>query len=218
MQTQQAPALKLYQRLQEGSTQAINKYKYLTGHPRQYRFDAKEGIFNINGSQKLGRTLTFQPVAWRIFTDNILNMGTKNWAELFFIDEQGCVSSILFHGYSVDNIFRLIEPLYYDELTLADVVITATAEKKENTKIQPKGVYYIANFTYVMADTEKRAEFREFAQDIPLFRQETLTQAASQKTALNYYNPFMNGTAGQYGLLVAPHDVDEDSGEVITAV
>ena len=56
------------------------RYKYLEGHPRQYRFDAKEGVFNINGSEKLGRTLTFQPIAWRIFTDNFLNMGTINWA------------------------------------------------------------------------------------------------------------------------------------------
>ena len=150
-------ALKPYQKIDELTGEVVNnvavrRYKYLEGHPRQYRFDAKEGVFNINGAEKLGRTLTFQPIAWRIFTDNILNMGTKNWAEIFFIDEKNCVSALLFHGYSVDNIFRLIEPLYYDDLTLADVVITAVAEKKEIHKIQPKGVYYIANFTYKMGD------------------------------------------------------------------
>lgn len=171
------------------------RYKYLEGHPRQYRFDAKEGVFNINGSEKLGgpsqgRTLTFQPIAWRIFTDNILNMGTKNWAELFFIDEKNCVSAVLFHGYSVDNIFRLIEPLYYDDQTLADVVITAVAEKKENTKIQPKGVYYIANFSYKPGDPAKTAELKQFAQEVKIFRQETLTDIANIKTAMNYYNPF----------------------------
>ncbi|WP_288429194.1 hypothetical protein [uncultured Spirosoma sp.] len=166
------------------------RYKYLEGHPRQYRFDAKEGVFNINGSEKLGRTLTFQPIAWRIFTDNILNMGTKNWAELFFIDEKNCVSAVLFHGYSVDNIFRLIEPLYYDDQTLADVVITAVAEKKENTKIQPKGVYYIANFSYKPGDPAKTAELKRFAQEVKIFRQETLTDIANIKTAMNYYNPF----------------------------
>lgn len=168
----------------------VRRYKYLEGHPRQYRFDAKEGVFNINGAEKLGRTLTFQPIAWRIFTDNILNMGTKNWAELFFIDEKNCVSAILFHGYSVDNIFRLIEPLYYDDLTLADVVITAVAEKKENNKIQPKGVYYIANFSYTLADPARSAELKAFAQDVKIFRQETLTDIANIKTAMHYYNPF----------------------------
>lgn len=189
--------LKPHQKTHELTGEVANggvarRYKYLEGHPRQYRFDAKEGVFNINGSEKLGRTLTFQPIAWRIFTDNILNMGTKNWAEIFFIDERNCVSALLFHGYSVDNIFRLIEPLYYDDLTLADVIITAVAEKKENNKIQPKGVYYIANFTYKMADVEKTNELKQFAQEAKVFRQETLTDIANIKTAMNYYNPFIN--------------------------
>ncbi|ARK13028.1 hypothetical protein A6C57_23315 [Fibrella sp. ES10-3-2-2] len=182
--------IKPYQKVDPETGDVSSKYKYLEGHPRQYRFDAKEGVFNINGLEKLGRTLTFQPIAWRIFTDNILNMGTKNWAEVFFIDEKGCVSAVLFHGYSVDNIFRLIEPLYYDDLTLADVVITAVAEKKENNKIQPKGIYYIANFSYKMADPEKSKELKLFAQDYKVFRQETLTDIANIKTAFNYYNPF----------------------------
>ncbi|GAB4011438.1 hypothetical protein EXU85_05930 [Spirosoma sp. KCTC 42546] len=174
------------------STGVARRYKYLEGHPRQYRFDAKEGVFNINGTEKLGRTLTFQPLAWRIFTDNILNMGTKNWAEIFFIDDKNCVSALLFHGYSVDNIFRLIEPLYYDDLTLADVVITAVAEKKEYTKVQPKGVYYIATFSYKIGDAQKTAELKQFAQEVKIFRQETLTDIANIKTAMNYYNPFVN--------------------------
>lgn len=189
---QSGSELKPYQKIHELTGEVVNKYKYLEGHPRQYRFDAKEGVFNINGSEKLGRTLTFQPIAWRIFTDNILNMGTKNWAEIFFIDEKNCVSAVLFHGYSVDNIFRLIEPLYYDDLTLADVVITAVAEKKEYTKVQPKGVYYIATFSYKIGEATQTAELKQFAQEVKIFRQETLTDIANIKTAMNYYNPFAN--------------------------
>ncbi|GAB3320391.1 hypothetical protein GCM10027299_13610 [Larkinella ripae] len=194
--------LKLHQNGNESTAEVasysdFSRYKYLEGHPRQYRFDAKEGLFNINGTEKLGgptngRSLTFQPIAWRIFTDNILNMGTKNWAEIFFIDEKNCVSAVLFHGYSVDNIFRLIEPLFYDDLTLADVVITAVAEKKENTKIQPKGVYYIATFSYQLADPEQTKALKAFGQENKIFRQETLTDIANIKTAYNYYNPFNN--------------------------
>ncbi len=192
---QNAQVVKPYQMIHSERGEVVSRYKYLEGHPRQYRFDAKEGLFNINGVEKLGgpmqgRALTFQPVAWRIFTDNILSMGTKNWAELFFIDEKNCLSAILFHGYSVDNIFRLIEPLYYDDLTLADVVITAVAERKENNRIQPKGVYYIANFSYQLADPEKTAELALFSHDHKIFRQETLTDIANIKTAFNYYNPF----------------------------
>ncbi len=199
---QSGTGLKPYQKLHEVSGEVVNRYKYLEGHPRQYRFDAKEGVFNINGSEKLGRTLTFQPIAWRIFTDNILNMGTKNWAEIFFIDAKNCVSAILFHGYSVDNIFRLIEPLYYDDLTLADVVITAVAERKENTKIQPKGIYHIATFSYTLGDPERTSELKQFANDTKIFRQETLTDIANIKTALHYYNPFANA-AGEVELLTA---------------
>ncbi|AKD55012.1 hypothetical protein [Spirosoma radiotolerans] len=182
--------LKSYQKVHELTGEVVDKFKYLEGHPRQYRFDAKEGVFNINGTEKLGRTLTFQPIAGRIFTDNILNMGTKNWAELFFIDEKNCVSAVLFHGYSVDNIFRLIEPLYYDDLTLADVVITVVAEKKENNNIQPKGVYYIASFTYKLADVERSKELGEYAQDRRIYRIETLTDIANNKSTFNYFNPF----------------------------
>jgi len=182
--------LKVYQKVHETTGEIVSRYKYLEGHPRQYRFDAREGVFNINGSQKLGPSLRFQPIAWRIFTDNILNMGTKNWAELFFIDDKDCVSAILFHGYSVDNIFRLIEPLFYDDLTLADVVVTATAERKENTRIQPRGVYYVASFSYQPADPARTRERNAYAADHKIFRQETLTDLANVKTAHHYYNPF----------------------------
>ncbi len=53
------------------------------------------GNFNVNG-QRLGDALAFQPVAWRIFSDDILSMGRKNWAEVFFVDEKDCLSAILF--------------------------------------------------------------------------------------------------------------------------
>lgn len=182
-----------YQKVNAQTGEVSSKYKYLEGHPRQYRFDAKEGVININGTEKVGRTLTFQPFAWRIFTDSILNMGPKVWAELFFVDEKNCVSVVMFHSYSVDNIFRLIEPLYYDDQTLADVVLTVVAERKENTKITPKGVYYIANFTYRLTDQEKTAELKQFGQHMRIYRQETLTSGATVKTAFNFYNPFAQG-------------------------
>lgn len=178
--------LKSWQTIDQTHGDVISRYKYLEGHPRNYRFDAKEGVFSINATEKLGRSLTFQPIAWRIFNDSILGQPAKQWAELFFIDEQKCVSNILFHGYSVDNIFRLIEPLYYDDRTLANVVLTATAERKENNKIQPKGVYYIAQFRYDLADADLTKQRQEFATDNRIFRQDTLTDPARFKTAHRY--------------------------------
>ena len=111
-----------------------NPFRYLPGHPRQIRFDAKAGQFNINGTTPLGQSLRFIPLAWRIFSDDILNMGRKTWAELYFTDDKGAVCAVLFHGYSVENLYRLIEPLFYDDLTLADVIVKVQAEKKETTK------------------------------------------------------------------------------------
>ena len=181
------PNVKSYLTLDRSTGELLSKYKYLEGHPRQYRFDAKEGKFTLNGNEVVGSSFTFQPVAWRIFTDNILNLGTKNWAEIFFIDDRNCLSTLLFHGYSVDNIYRLIEPLYYEDLTLAHVVITATAERKENNKITPKGVYYIAQFSYRLAAPEKVKELQEFVADHKIYRQDTLTDLAQIKVAHGYY-------------------------------
>jgi hypothetical protein len=186
-------ALKPYQTVEESTGEVVSKYKYLEGHPRQYRFDAKQGKFNINGQQEIGDTLTFQPVAWRIFSDDILNMGRKNWAEVFFVDDKDCLSAILFHGYSVDNIYRLIEPLFYEDLSLADVVITATAERKENTKITPKGVYYIASFSYQIAEKAQTEQLEAFAKDHPIYRRETLTDTCEIRVAGGFYNPFTSG-------------------------
>jgi hypothetical protein len=195
-----ANGLKSYQAVDQNTGEVVSKYRYLEGHPKSYRFDAKDGQFNINGMEKLGDTLTFQPVAWRIFSDNILNLGTKNWAEIFFIDDKNCLSAILFHGYSVDNIYRLIEPLFYEDLTLADVVITATAERKENTKITPKGVYYIASFSYQVASKEKVKELGEFAADQRIYRQETMTDLAEIRVAHGYFSPFEGAAAQPQGL------------------
>ncbi len=188
------PNLKSYLSLDAATGELTSRYKYLEGHPRQYRFDAKEGKFTLNGAESLGSSFTFQPIAWRIFTDNILNLGTKNWAEIFFMDDRNCLSTLLFHGYSVDNIYRLIEPLYYEDLTLANVIITATAEPKENNKITPKGVYYIAQFSYRLAPVEKVKELQEYVADHKIYRQDTLTDLAQIKVAHGYY-PVTDGLA-----------------------
>ena len=183
---QPVTGIKSWQTIDPVHGDLISRYKYLEGHPKNYRFNAKEGVFTVNGTEKLGRSLTFQPIAWRVFTDSILGQPAKQWAELFFIDEQKCVSNLLFHGYSVDNLFRLIEPLYYDDLTLADVVLIVTAERKENNRIQPKGVYYIAQFRYELANKDLTKQRQEFASDNRIYRQDTHSDVARVKTARNY--------------------------------
>lgn len=172
----------------ENGEQVAN-IKYLPGSPRQIRFDAKAGSFNVNGKEPLGSTLSFQPFAWEIFTADILNMGCKTWAELYFLDEKNRVCAILFHGHSVKNLRQLIEPLFYDDLTLADVILTVTPEKKENTKIQPKGIYYIAEFNYTMADPKRTADLAELSRTVQVYRAETINESRNVELTQGYNVP-----------------------------
>ncbi|SHK71909.1 hypothetical protein [Hymenobacter psychrotolerans] len=172
-----------------GEVQQVPRFRYLPGHPRQIRFDAKAGQFNINGTTPLGPALIFIPLAWRVFQDDILNMGRKLWAELFYADDKGAICAVLFHGYSVENLYRLIEPLFYDDLTLADVVVKVQASKKETTKDGKKATYYIAEFSYEPADPQEVQARREFARDFPIWREETTTGTADVRTSHGYTNP-----------------------------
>ena len=172
-----------------GEVAKVSRFRYLPGHPRQVRFDAKAGQFNIGGTVPLGSSLSFIPLAWRIFQDDILNMGRKLWAELFFADDKGAICAVLFHGYSVENLYRLIEPLFYDDLTLADVVVKVQAEKKETTKEGKKATYYIAQFSYEPAPTEEVAARRDYARDLPIWRAETYTGAADTRIQHGYTVP-----------------------------
>jgi len=172
-----------------GEVVQVPRFRYLPGHPRQVRFDAKAGQFNINGVTPLGNSLSFIPLAWRIFQDDILNMGRKLWAELFFADDKGAVCAVLFHGYSVENLYRLIEPLFYDDLTLADVTVKVTAEKKQTTKEGKTATYYIAQFSYEPAEPAEVAARRDFARDFPIWRAETHTGAADLRIQHGYTAP-----------------------------
>ena len=172
-----------------GEVVQVSRFRYLPGHPRQVRFDAKAGQFNINGTVPLGNSLSFIPLAWRVFQDDILNMGRKLWAELFFADDKGAICAVLFHGYSVENLYRLIEPLFYDDLTLADVVVKVTAEKKQTTKEGKTATYYIAQFSYEAADAAEVAARRDFARDFPIWRAETYTGAADMRIQHGYTVP-----------------------------
>ena len=172
-----------------GEVVQVSRFRYLPGHPRQIRFDAKAGQFNIGGTMPLGNSLRFIPLAWRIFQDDILNMGRKLWAELFFADDKGAICAVLFHGYSVENLYRLIEPLFYDDLTLADVTVKVTAEKKQTTKDGKTATYYIAQFSYEAADAAEVAARRDFARDFPIWRAETYTGAADMRIQHGYTVP-----------------------------
>lgn len=180
--------------------EAVSNVKYLVGDPRQIRFDAKKGVFNINGKDEIGPTISFQPLAWEFFDADILNMGPKSWVELFFLDAKNCLCAVLFHGNSVNALKQVSTPLFYDDLTLANVVLTITADKKENTKIVPKGTYYIANFSYTMADAQYTSDLAQFAASTPIYREATINDT---RKATASGNEILS-----YGYNVPPHVVN----------
>ncbi len=172
-----------------GEVTETSRFKYLPGHPRQIRADLKAGVFNLNGQEVLGKTLTFIPVALRVFSDNILNMGRKVWAELFFIDKTGAVCAVLFHGYSVENLQKLNASLFYDDLNLTEVELTVTPIKKQTEKDGKPATYFIAEFSYKPADPAEVQARQEFAEDFDLYREETLTGTEERRITAGYRTP-----------------------------
>lgn len=173
----QAPSYKIINEETSELTWSINCFA--TGRPKQYRFNGQTGRFNLNGSIDKGVTLTILPVAWRIFTENLFGRDKhEEWAEVFFVDETNALSSIMFNNSSVNELFNLMEPLYYDGLNLSQVVLTITSEKKTNEKVQPKGTWYLAKFAYAPADPAVVDELRQYALAYPVYRTDTLTATA----------------------------------------
>ena len=172
-----------------GEVTEKSRFKYLPGHPKQIRADLKAGVFNVGGDRVLGKTISFIPVALRIFSDNILNMGRKVWAELFFVDETGAVCAVLFHGYSVENLQKLNAGLFYDDLNLTDVVLTVTPIKKQTVKDEKPATYYIVDFSYTAADPTEVEARRQFVEDFDLYREETLTGTEDRRITQGYRTP-----------------------------
>lgn len=178
--------LKSYQMIsEEGSIES--KYLYLEGSPRQYRFDAKEGRFKIYEEVLPSRELTFQPIAWRIFSADILGMGQKNWIEIFFVDKEDCVSSILFHEYSLQTFKNAIEPLYYKRKKINEMVFTVSPVQKESKSVQANGAkYFVAEFHMQPAEAAKVEEYKELVSDISLYRNDTISGTSQVSYSFGY--------------------------------
>ncbi|MDO1449829.1 hypothetical protein Q0590_26355 [Rhodocytophaga aerolata] len=173
--------------------------RYLEGRPKQYRADAKAGQFTIHGTDPVGDTLRFTPIAWRFFEDDILQLGHKKWVELFFIDDKNCLSAILFHGYSREALEKLAQDLFYEDVTLSGVVLLARFIQKKNEKIKPAATYHIASFEIEeLLSEDHRRELERYAGRQKIYRLETLSETCQLQAFYNYYLPEdFSSTAGQ---------------------
>jgi hypothetical protein len=198
--------LKSYQQLivdeDTGEEVVADMYTYLPGRPREYRFNGQNGQFNLYGERILmddkGKPLNyfiFQPISYRFFEDTLFGRTEKEmWAELFFIDAQNCVSAIMFNNTTVAELFRLMEPMHYEKISLLDVVLTVKAEYVRSQK-DPSKAWYIGRFSYNLAPKEVTHRYREYVNDRPVFRAETINPHADIKVMSRAYEKVINNEA-----------------------
>lgn len=150
----------------------LSEIKYLPGFPRKYRFDAKNGKLNFNGETDItqkGQAFTIIPLAHRIFTDEILGYSRRKWAELFFVNQAGHLCSLLFHGYSVDQLQVILGDLYYEDAGLTDIQLTVHPEPRSNDF----GNYYVASFGFEVLPPADREQLALVAESLPpIYRQD----------------------------------------------
>ncbi len=168
--------------------------KYLAGYPRQYRFDANKGFFNVKGHTPLtkkGETLTIVPIAFRVFSDDILGMGRKKWAEFFFLNDSQQLCGLLLHGYSVQNLERDIDEMFYDGVSFCNVALTITPVEKVSKQVvdgkNPK--YFLCGFTYQVLDKKTQETMDAVVEGLQIWRDETLTGDAVMHLSCNFNPP-----------------------------
>ncbi len=177
-------------------TGEITPIRYLPGYPLQYRFDASRGIININGEKpitKKGQAFKLQPVAFRVFQDDILNFGFKRWAEFFFLNEKNALCNLLVHGYSVENLMHTIQQMFYDNVNLCQVQLTIKPIEKVNKATGNK--YFIAEFSYKELTKEQIQKSEALTNGLRIWREDTLTGDAKIEWKRNYSPPIevLNG-------------------------
>lgn len=173
------------QKITDATTKNL-KIKYLKGRPRQYRFDASRGIFNIQGEipvTKAGKPFSLIPLSYRVFKDSLFGTSKRSWLELFFIDDIGAVASVMLHGYSVEHFFEMTQKLFYEDLKITDIKITITPQEKQTAKAEK---YFIAEFEHEAADKEYLKEVGESLEGIELYREDTIQPTNTMIVWENY--------------------------------
>jgi len=153
--------------------------KYLNGKPRQYRFDASKGIFSLKDQTTLtkpGESITIIPLAYRIFRDQILGFeNVMQWFEVYFLNDALQICSMLFHGYSVEELLEnVFKELFYEDLQLTDVRLTITPQMKVSKSAEGQK-YYIASFAQKALTDREKESIQAATADLKLWRDDTVT-------------------------------------------
>ena len=126
--------------------------RYNEGAPLSYRFNASTGVLNINGSSNVttnGEQFSIAPLAFRHFYGEFFGQPKKEWVELFFLNEDGALCVVQFHGFSVDNFVKCVkEKLYYEKGNLGVTDVEWTFKLVPKTNKKSGSTFYIADFAY----------------------------------------------------------------------
>ncbi|MGB3585503.1 MAG: hypothetical protein WBA23_03130 [Tunicatimonas sp.] len=152
----------------------LKNARYRIGNPRQYRANAKDGKFTLEGSEPVGSTVRLHVLAYRIFEGELFKRENV-WLELFFLDSKGNVSSMLFNSYSVGNFQRFQDTLYYRGVPLEQVVIQIRWTARTATLPNDEQItYHIADFETVEELSPEISDIiTEFIQMTPIYREDT---------------------------------------------
>jgi len=174
--------MKNYESVNTATGEITSKFSYFTGQPKEYRFDARLGQFNLNGTKPLldksgkpVKSFTFQPIAYRFFTAQMFGRErVEKWFEVFFADEKNHVSGVMFNSTNVEPFENLmLTDCLYEGLTLCDLIITATP-KEVVSKKDPNKKWFVCELSSELADTEKVIALQEFDADFKVFRKDSV--------------------------------------------
>jgi len=187
--------MRAYQTVNEETGEVKDKFLYFPGMPKGYRFDARTGQFNIEGKKPLldkkgspVKNFTFQPISFRFFTDQMFGRErVERWIEIFFADERGHISAIMFNGTNVEPFETLLRTeCLYEGITLTDLVITATPTQVTSKK-DPSKSWYVVELTSDLADEEVTKQLSQFDEDFKIFRKETVNDNAVLGLVKSHY-------------------------------
>lgn len=169
--------------------------KYLEGMPRQYRFDASNGFFNIKGDERItkkGENLTVIPIAYQIFTDEILGdqYGKMRWLEIIFLNQSLQVCTIFLHGYSVQNFLSKADELFYADSNFCEVKLTIKPVQKTSSNPEANGAkYWMAFFGFEPIAKKKLAPLNAAIKGLKFYRKDTYTIHRDIEIGMNYSVP-----------------------------
>lgn len=190
------------------SYKSISKAVYMTGSPRNYRFDGQNGIFySPNKEESLGDSIEMKVILHSAFVAPPMFMGEESYSgrpfiELFFLNNKGHMCSILLHSQSARSLQKLSVDMFYDDVSFSDVILVLSANKL--TSSDGKFTFYAVEFSTKKIEAQQVKEDTEKIESI----------MAGIDNVFNTYTMGMNNVS--LGELPARGDtVDNEGSEVI---